>query len=95
MFRYLNVSPSVERRMREKKAEMTRKKYLPKRSIKKITKNTQFFSFSDIQKIRLSTEKVSAIRQKLSDGRATVDNFLSSTINCPYVDGTPKIAKSN
>ena len=27
---------------------------------------------------------MSAIRQKLSDGRATVDNFLSSTINCPY-----------
>ena len=84
MFRYLNVSPSVERRMREKKAEMTRKKYLPKRSIKKITKNTQFFSFSDIQKIRLSKEKVSAIRHKMSDGRATVDIFLLSTINCPY-----------
>ena len=58
--------------------------YLPKRSIIKITKNTQIFSFSDIQKIRLSKEKVSAIRHKMSDGRATVDIFLLSTINCPY-----------
>ena len=37
--------------------------YIPKRSIIKITINTQFFSFSDLQEIRLSNEKVSVIGQ--------------------------------